>query len=87
MALTNTFTLKDNFGRSVQFKNCHAKIVGILGNKDELTFRLEIREQKNSPVLTVQQYGFSPTLEGDNFIAQAYNHLKALPEFKNASDC
>lgn len=32
-------------------------------------------------------YNFSPDLEGPNFIAQAYEHLKTLPEFEGAVDC
>lgn len=31
-------------------------------------------------------YDFTPALDGDNFIAQAYEHLKTLPEFAGAAD-
>lgn len=31
-------------------------------------------------------YDFTPTLNGDNFIKQAYEHLKTLPEFAGAAD-
>ena len=30
---------------------------------------------------------FVPDLNGKNFIAQAYDHLKTLPEFAGAIDC
>jgi hypothetical protein len=30
---------------------------------------------------------FVPNLNGENFIAQAYRHLKTLPEFAGATDC
>lgn len=30
---------------------------------------------------------FVPNLNGENFIAQAYKHLKTLPEFAGATDC
>jgi hypothetical protein len=30
---------------------------------------------------------FVPDLDGQNFIAQAYVHFKALPQFANAVDC
>lgn len=30
---------------------------------------------------------FVPNLAGENFIAQAYKHLKTLPEFAGATDC
>ena len=32
-------------------------------------------------------YAFDYILNADNVIANAYNHLKTLPEFKNAIDC
>jgi hypothetical protein len=31
-------------------------------------------------------YDFTPALDGDNFIKQAYEHLKTLPEFAGAAD-
>ena len=34
-----------------------------------------------------EQFNFVPNLEGQNFIAQAYEHLKTLPEFAGAEDC
>jgi hypothetical protein len=32
-------------------------------------------------------YKFAPNLDGANFIKQAYEHLKTLPEFSGATDC
>lgn len=32
-------------------------------------------------------YTFNTVLDGDNFIKQAYEHLKTLPEFADATDC
>lgn len=34
-----------------------------------------------------QTYTFVPSMNGGNFIAQAYAHLKTLPEFAGAVDC
>jgi hypothetical protein len=34
-----------------------------------------------------QSYAFVPSMDSGNFIAQAYNHLKTLPEFAGAVDC
>lgn len=33
-----------------------------------------------------RRYSFQVNLDGDNFIKQAYNHLKTLPEFSGATD-
>lgn len=35
----------------------------------------------------MQSRNFKINLEGKNFIAQAYDHLKTLPEFAGAEDC
>lgn len=32
-------------------------------------------------------YNFQVALSGDNFIKQAYDHIKNLPEFVGAKDC
>lgn len=32
-------------------------------------------------------YDFQVALDGDNFIKQAYQHIKTLPEFSGAQDC
>ena len=42
---------------------------------------------QNSEQLETGFYSFTPNLDGQNFIAQAYNHLKTLPEFSGATDC
>lgn len=35
----------------------------------------------------MQRQDFKISLDGKNFIAQAYDHLKTLPEFAGAEDC
>jgi hypothetical protein len=37
--------------------------------------------------LVSKTYNFQPDLGGANFLAQAYAHLKTLPEFSGAVDC
>jgi|688.fasta_scaffold660510_2 hypothetical protein len=34
-----------------------------------------------------EEHFFVPNLDGHNFIKQAYEHLKTLPEFAGATDC
>jgi hypothetical protein len=34
-----------------------------------------------------KEFVFKVDLDGANFIKQAYNHLKTLPEFSGATDC
>ena len=34
-----------------------------------------------------QEHFFEPNLNGENFIKQAYEHIKTLEEFADAEDC
>jgi hypothetical protein len=43
--------------------------------------------EKEGELIERKVYEFTPNLEGANFIAQAYDHLKTLPEFSGAIDC
>ena len=42
---------------------------------------------KQDTILQTESYTFAPKLDGENFIKQAYEHLKTLEEFKDAIDC
>lgn len=64
--------------------NCHIKVISVDGGKNGLTAKVTITADGFSGY---QQYSFVPKLEGQNFIAQAYEHLKTLPEFAGAIDC
>jgi hypothetical protein len=46
-----------------------------------------VQNQEIDSVFDSCVYNFVPSLEGANFIAQAYEYLKTLPEFKGATDC
>jgi hypothetical protein len=37
--------------------------------------------------VATQHHSFVPSMGGKNFFAQAYDHLKTLPEFNGALDC
>jgi hypothetical protein len=88
MALKQDFTFQDNFKRNVHFNDCYAKISGIEGTKENITFTLEIKQNaEDNFVLKSKHYVFTPNLDGKNFIAQAYDYLKTLEEFANAKDC
>ena len=46
-----------------------------------------VLKTKDGDVFETKRYGFFHDLNGKNFIAQAYNYLKTLPEFAGATDC
>ena len=87
MALKKQVILKSNFNDDVAFNNAYIKIENVNGNKTSMRFEVYIYKEKNGFVVDRKSYAFVPTLEGNNFIAQAYEHLKTLPEFEGAADC
>ena len=42
---------------------------------------------KDGDKFITKNFSFAPSLEESNFIKQAYEHLKTLPEFAGAVDC
>lgn len=79
--------LKSNFGDEVVFKNAYIKVVALFGNKDLMRIEVATHKDVDGVVVDRQQHYFVPNLEGKNFIIQAYEHLKTLPEFEGAIDC
>lgn len=76
--------LVNNF-QEVTVLDATIKIDSIVGNKNKIDFRVLFLKQDT--LLETKSYTFSPTLDGDNFIKQAYEYLKTLEEFKDAEDC
>ncbi len=87
MALTKNIVLKDNFNDDKQFNNAYIKVDLVSGNKTLMRISIGIYREKDGQQLNGQQFVFTPDLNGKNFLAQAYDHLKTLPEFAGAVDC
>lgn len=68
----------------VQYEDCYIKVAAVSGNKDQMGCVVEIHYTEN--VVVNKTYGFTPSLSGENFIKQAYAHLKTTPEFAGAVD-
>lgn len=69
---------------TVQLDNVYVKIEDISGNKNQLITFVSFN---NKTITGSKRYAFVPDMNGDNFIKQAYLHLKTLPEFSDATDC
>jgi hypothetical protein len=66
--------------------SAYAKITSIIGNKDSITANVNF--QSDAQQFDKQyQIPVSTTTGSSNFIAQAYEHLKTLPDFAGATDC
>lgn len=73
---------------SVVVENAYFKITDIKGGKKAITVSVKGYENSEASVSFYENsFVFQPALEGSNFIAQAYEHLKTLPEFADAVDC
>lgn len=85
MALTKDITKTiSGFDGVVTAADCYIKVTHITGDKKLITFTAAFIN-KNS-LLDSTRYVFKPDMLGENFIKQAYIHLKTLPEFEGAVD-
>jgi len=88
MALKQTIELTDNFGVLVTLSDVYIKIVRLEGSKESIDVTLFFYKEPNGSVYLQANHSFMPDLNSQyNFIAQAYNYLKTLPEFEGAEDC
>lgn len=88
MALTTTITLTDNFQEQITFNNAYIKVYKVQATKDAAVATVLIFREKDGDFLSDKFVEFSPELDpGENHIKQAYEYLKTLPEFADATDC
>jgi len=87
MALKKQITLKNNFGDDVTFNEAYIKVENLMGNKSQFRIDVSIYKRQNEQIVDRKNYLFTPDLDGKNFIAQAYEYIKAKPEFSGAFDC
>lgn len=65
-------------------KEAYIKVVSVSGTKDDVSANVETRTDIGSSYSLI---AFKPDMDGANFIKQAYEHMKTLPEFAGAQDC
>ena len=89
MALQKNITLKNNFNEESVIKNAYIQIYEVSGGKLNLNVKYFIKQENKVNVVEKRSFDFLPSVENNsaNFIAQAYNYLKTLPEFAGAVDC
>lgn len=95
MALRKSFTIKvggalsgdgwiHNTAQEAVASNCYIKVESVNANKQEVTAVVSFAGDRSH---RKAEYKFSPDMNGENFIKQAYLHLKTLAEFSGAEDC
>lgn len=87
MALQKTVTLTTNLGTQATFDNAYVRVASIKVEKNYGRALVHTQKEKDGQVLEQKGYSFGYELNGLNPIAQAYNHLKTLTEFQDATDC
>jgi hypothetical protein len=87
MALSKAIVKELPFVGSVSLDS-YCKVTTLRGSKDMMHATLEARHASSyGELIDAWNIQFVPDLDGQNFIAQAYVHFKALPQFANAVDC
>ena len=82
MALKKSFSFN-----GLDISNGYVKVIQVSGAKENMEFSAAYKIDANNNPLVYKNFNFVPDLQGSNFIAQAYNYLKTLPEFDGAVDC
>ncbi len=86
MALKKDFQIqRAGFEGTLTAKNAYWKVTKLTGDKEQMI--VEVTVFCNEVGVDKKAEFFTPSLDGKNFIAQAYDHLKTLPEFAGATDC
>ena len=85
MALLKNVT-RTALGSDVILPNCYIKVDEVSGNKHKV--QILVAFIINDEVVDTTRVSFAPSVadSSDNFIKQAYEHLKTLPEFAGATD-
>ena len=78
---------KDLEFNGIQVQNAYVKVENVTVEKDSMTATVIWRANANSAPLQNKSYSFEYDINGKNPLAQAYDRLKALPEFAGAVDC
>ena len=86
MAVVETEAGRINKGKESVSFNAYIKVTSVVGGKDGLVAMVNFSD---GAYILEKNYNIPVSVanEAKNFIAQAYEHLKTLPEFAGATDC
>jgi hypothetical protein len=87
MALKKQTSIEVRLVGQVQI-DAYVQIAHVAGTKNEITANAVFRKDNaDGEIFQAGAYTFKPNMNNGNFIKQAYEHLKTLPEFAGAADC
>ena len=82
--LVNIQKIENGFEGVLSANDIIVKVDHIYGNKNNISFSIVL--YKDNIAFDTKSYSFTPIIDGDNFIKQAYEYLKTLEEFKDSKD-
>lgn len=65
----------------------YIRVTNVAGDKHQQVATVSVIDDSTKSTIRHEMITFSPDMAGPNFIAQAYEHLKTLPQFAEAEDC
>jgi hypothetical protein len=71
----------------VAINGCYIKVRTVSGDKNNVSATLSFAANQSAEPIAMSDVNFTPLMDGGNFIAQAYEHIKTLPEYAGAIDC
>ena len=80
----NIIKTQVGFNGTLVAQDVYFKVASVSGSKESM--QALVTGVCNGSAIFNESYSFTPDLSGANFIAQAYQHLKTLPEFAGSTD-
>lgn len=87
MAIKKTLTMENNFGEQSVFNDCYIKVSSVSVTQQNINATVVYMRDKMGKILNTETFYFTPDLQGENFIKQAYQYIKTLPKFSGSVDC
>ena len=79
--------LQNKTVNGVAINGCYIKVQNVSGDKNTISSTVIFSATSENQPFYMEYVEFTPNLEGGNFIKQAYDYLKSLPDFAGAIDC
>lgn len=88
MALRKDAEFMTQGGFHVFVKDAYIKVANVIGDKNVISVSVHwLKDHTVFEPFKVTNFQFTPSMTGQNFIAQAYKHAKTLPDFADSQDC
>jgi len=89
MALKISISAENNFGQISTLTDCYCRVSRLVGDKAQMYIKMDVMNSEKNRVYREETFAFTPSVAdgSKNFIAQAYEYIKLLPEYVGSVDC